>query len=87
VIHEYGLRARVDPTTWRFIEARAFDHSLPWRECPRAAASAERLVGMEVDGLRATVREQFVGPTTCTHLNDTMRSLEDVVYLAGLLGT
>jgi hypothetical protein len=24
------------------------------------------------------VRERFAGPSTCTHLNDTMRSLEDV---------
>jgi hypothetical protein len=81
VVHEYGVTATVDETTMTFVAARATDHSLPWQECPRAAASAERLVGMPVDGLRTTIREQFVGPTTCTHLNDTMRSLEDLAHL------
>jgi hypothetical protein len=40
---------------------------------------------MTLAGLRPTVREQFVGVTTCTHLNDTLRSLEDLMALASLL--
>ena len=47
-------------------------------ECPGAAASATRLRGAPAAGLRAWVRETFVGPPTCTHLNDTLRSLEGV---------
>ena len=85
VVHEYGVTARIDESTMTFISSKATDHSLPWQECPRAAASADRLVGMGLDGLRTVIHEQFVGPTTCTHLNDTMRSLEDVAYLAQYL--
>jgi len=85
VVHEYGVTATIDEATMTFVAARAEDHSLPWQECPRAAASATRLVGMPLEGLRIAIREEFTGPTTCTHLNDTMRSLEDVAYLAQLL--
>jgi hypothetical protein len=31
------------------------------------------------------VRAELIGPTTCTHLNDTLRELEDVLALAPLL--
>jgi hypothetical protein len=31
------------------------------------------------------VRGEFVGATTCTHLNDALRALEDVPALAGHL--
>jgi hypothetical protein len=36
---------------------------------------------MPVMGLRPEVRAQFVGPSTCTHLNDVLRGLEDVEWL------
>jgi hypothetical protein len=42
---------------------------------------------MTAAGLRKRVREQLVGPSTCTHLNDTLRALEDVPELAALLAT
>jgi hypothetical protein len=45
---------------------------------PNAVASAGRLGGAPVEGLRRWVRDTFVGLTTCTHLNDTLRSLEDI---------
>ena len=35
--------------------------------------------------LPALVRAELVGPSTCTHLNSTMRSLADVPALLGLL--
>ena len=85
VVHEYGLSVCVDEDTMSIVSALAEDHSLPWQECPRAVASASRLVGMPLVGLRSVIRETFVGPSTCTHLNDTMRSLEDLAYLAALL--
>jgi hypothetical protein len=78
VVHEYTVRATVDRETMRFLACEAGVGSLPWPECPQAAASASRLVGAPVEGLRRWVRQTFVGPTTCTHLNDTLRSLEDV---------
>jgi len=69
----------------RFSSCDAAVGGLPWVECPTAATSAQRLIGVPADSLRATVRDTFVGPTTCTHLNDTLRSLEDVPALVGAL--
>ena len=53
-------------------------HSLPWVECIEAEASGDRLAGLALEGLRPMVREDFVGVSTCTDLDDTMRSIEDV---------
>ena len=58
---------------------------LPWTECPQAVGSAGRLVGWKVDELRPEARTQLVGPSTCTHLNDVLRGLEDVHWLTDLL--
>lgn len=78
VLHEYTVHATVDPSTQRFLSCEADIGALPWPECPAAAASATRLTGAPAAGLRGWVRDTFSGPTTCTHLNDTLRSLEDV---------
>ena len=58
---------------------------LPWMECPGAVASAERLSGMPIAELRTRVRREFTGTSTCTHLNDTLRSLGDLEVLVGQL--
>ena len=78
IVHEYTVHATVDPSTSRFTSCDADVGALPWPECPNAVASAGRLGGAPVAGLRRWVRDTFVGITTCTHLNDTLRSLEDV---------
>jgi Protein of unknown function (DUF2889) len=78
VVHEYALRAAIDPTSLVIIEAEATPHVLPYVECPSAAASTGRLVGLPLDVVRDRVRSEFVGTSTCTHLNDLLRSLEDV---------
>jgi hypothetical protein len=78
VLHEYSVSAAIDATTMRFTDCEATVGALPWQECPQALGSARRLVGAPVTGLRAWVRDTFVGTTTCTHLNDTLRALEDV---------
>jgi hypothetical protein len=85
VVHEYTLRAVIDPRTLTFISCAAEPGALPYPECPAASASSHRLDGAPLDGLRKRVRSAFVGPTTCTHLNDAFRSLEDVGALLGLL--
>jgi hypothetical protein len=85
VIHEYTITASLDPATMRFVSCEASVGALPWVECPAAAASAGRLVGVEAAGLRSWVRDNFVGTTTCTHLNDTLRSLADVDVLVSAL--
>ncbi|ADP83371.1 DUF2889 domain-containing protein [Pseudofrankia inefficax] len=77
-LHEYTVHATVDPRSGTFTSCTADFGALPWQECPVALASAGRLVGRRPDGLRRHVRDTFTGISTCTHLNDTLRSLEDV---------
>jgi hypothetical protein len=84
-VHEYTFHADVDPATMRFVECRAAIGPLPFVECPSALASFTRLDGEPAEGLRRRVPNEFVGPSTCTHLNETMRSLEDVPALVAAL--
>jgi len=85
VVHEYTLDATVEPDTMTVTACRATPRVLPWRECPEAIGSAGRLVGWPVRDLRPEVRTRLVGPSTCTHLNDVLRGLEDVAWLTDLL--
>jgi hypothetical protein len=85
VLHEYSLTANVDPEATTFTSCSAVPRVLPWVECPVAAASADRLVGQPVEGVRDFVRSDLRGRSTCTHLNDLLRSLGDVTVLARLL--
>lgn len=86
VLHEYALEMEVDGATMTVSHCQATPRTLPWPECPAAAASAGRLVTHAVSDLRALVRTDFHGTTTCTHLNDLLRSLADVGALTGSLG-
>jgi len=85
VIHEYGIDARVDRATRSIVSIAAIAHVLPGPECPSAVTSAQRLVGMKIDDVRAHVRDEFRGTTTCTHLNDALRSIGDLGALLALL--
>jgi hypothetical protein len=85
VVHEWRVAAQLDPVTESFVACDADMGPLPYPECPGAAASARRLVGAPVDGVRRSVRSTFVGPTTCTHLNDTLRVMEDACALLAAL--
>ncbi|MGI8755503.1 MAG: DUF2889 domain-containing protein [Acidimicrobiales bacterium] len=78
VVHEYLVTGRIDERTRTFTSVEAEARVLPWVECPNALASAGRLVGTQIGDLRARVRTEFVGVSTCTHLNDTLRSLADI---------
>jgi len=82
VLHEYTLQATVDPEALVVLGADAQARTLPWPECPNALASATRIAGEPVAGLRAKVHADFRGTTTCTHLNDVLRSLAGVSALA-----
>jgi hypothetical protein len=84
-LHEYTVRATLDRATTTFTSCVGDFGALPWHECPGALASPGRLVGQRPDGLRREVRDTFTGITTCTHLNDTLRSLEDVGALLAQL--
>lgn len=85
VLHEYALAATVDPADLTVLSSVATARVLPWPECPGSLASAGRAVGLRVADLRATVTTDFTGTTTCTHLNDTLRSLAGLVSLAPAL--
>jgi len=84
-VHEYGVRGRFTRDTRIVLALDAVAHVLPWTECPGALGSARRIVGTTLDDLRARVRTDFVGATTCTHLNDVLRSLADLPALAVVL--
>jgi hypothetical protein len=81
VLHEYSLTAAIDAATHVFASCAAVPRVLPWVECPVAASSADRLVGQPVESVREFVRTSLRGTTTCTHLNDLLRSLGDVAIL------
>lgn len=85
VVHEYTVHATVDPDALRFVSCRTNIGVLPFAECPDAAPSADRLTGLPLAGLRSTIRTDFTGPSTCTHLNDTLRALEDLPTLIAAL--
>jgi Protein of unknown function (DUF2889) len=87
IVHEYTVSAAVDSSDGVLAWCAARARVLPWVECPAAAMSAGRLAGVPVAGLRRHVRETFLGTSTCTHLNDTLRSLEDIPALLDLAGT
>jgi hypothetical protein len=81
IMHEYTITGTVDPEAGRVLEVAARAQVLPWLECPGAVASAGRIAGMELSELRPRVRREFVGRSTCTHLNDSLRSLADTAAL------
>jgi hypothetical protein len=82
VLHEYTLQATVDPSSLVVLSSEAQARTLPWPECPNALASAGRIAGVPVAGLRAMVHADLRGTSTCTHLNDVLRSLAGIASLA-----
>jgi len=84
VMHEYLVHATFDHE--RRLTALGVDpRVLPWRECPEALASAQRIIGVALDEIAAEVRNELTGATTCTHLNSTLRALSDVRALELIL--
>jgi hypothetical protein len=86
VVHEYAVVGSVDADDHRIVDLRADALVLPWVECPGAVASAQQLPGTTFDDLRMRVRRELVGTSSCTHLNDTLRSLADLGALLELTG-
>ncbi len=76
VMHEYTVDAVIREDTIASIEVDA--RVLPWAACPGAVPSAGRMVGVALDDLARAARTELVGPSTCTHLTSTTRSLADV---------
>lgn len=79
VLHEYVLTATLDADR-RVASIRAEPRVLPYNECSLAAASPTRLVGQRIQDVAAMVRAT-ADTTTCTHLDDLLRSLDAVPML------
>lgn len=78
IVHEYTVAGTVDRSTRTISSVSAEVRVLPWQECPGAIGSAARVQGMTLAELRDRVRGEFVGTSTCTHLNDTLRAIADL---------
>lgn len=85
IIHEYTVELVVDFDTRTILRSEAVPRVLPWQECPGAVASATRITGMRLDELHFRIRRELTGTSTCTHLNDLLRSIADAEALIPLL--
>ena len=85
IIHEYTFKATVDSDTGVIVESHATPQVLPWQECPGAVASAGRIAGMTLGELHFRVRQELYGTSTCTHLNDLLRSVADAEVLIDVI--
>jgi hypothetical protein len=81
-VHEYTVSARADPDSLELTEITVTPGTLPSLDCPLAAPSGVRTVGVRLARLREHVKDSMHGPTTCTHLNDVLRSLADAASLS-----
>jgi hypothetical protein len=84
-LHEYSVTATVEPGTLVVLSCDAVARVLPWPECPGSLGSAARVVGDPVSVLRSKVAVKLTGVSTCTHLNDVLRSMAGVIALAAAL--
>ena len=84
IVHEYTVSGTVDTSTRTITSVTADVRVLPWQECPGAIGSAERIRGMTLSDMRERIRGEFVGTSTCTHLNDTLRCIADLDALLDL---
>jgi hypothetical protein len=84
IVHEYTVAGSVDTSTRTITSVAADVRVLPWQECPGAIGSATRAHGMTLSEMRERVRGEFVGTSTCTHLNDTLRCVADLDALLEL---
>ena len=84
VMHEYLVDATVGAVD-EIVDVQVEARVLPWSTCPGAVASAQAVVGVRVSDLASRVRDELRGPTTCTHLTSTLRSLADAGPLLEVL--
>jgi hypothetical protein len=78
IVHEYTVTGSVNTASRTITSVAAEVRVLPWQECPNAIASASRIEGMSLTEMRERIRGEFVGISTCTHLNDTLRCIADL---------
>lgn len=80
-LHEYVIRASLDPDTLELTRLDPEGRVLPFHECPGAIPGARALVGTPLGEIRQAVLGRLRGPQGCTHLNDALRALAEVPAL------
>jgi Protein of unknown function (DUF2889) len=84
-LHEWTVTASLDSSTGRIVSIDADSGQLPWQECPAAGRSAATLRGVHPNEIERIVAGEFRGISTCTHLNDTLRSMAELPDLIAQL--
>jgi hypothetical protein len=86
-LHEWVVTTELRRSTGeaRFGEFATDAGRLPWVECPVAGMSATRLNGHAPADIERVVGQDFAGISTCTHLNDTLRTLAELPDLVASL--
>lgn len=78
LFHEYRGTVVMDPESL-VLEAIEMEFgSLPYTTCHAAAQTPEALIGRSLADFRQTVIDVLKGTAGCTHLNDCLRTLQDV---------
>ena len=84
IIHEYTLLATPGSENRSVLESRATPRVLPYGSV-RGGGERGRITGMTLPELHSRVRRELHGTSTCTHLNDLLRSVADAEALIALL--
>lgn len=86
VFHEYSIAATFDDDDLlRLRSITVTPRVLPYRTCLAAPDTAKALIGRSSLEFRGMVIELLSGTRGCTHLNDMLRSLQDVAAVAAEL--
>lgn len=78
VLHEYAVTGAVD-ADGVVTALNATPRVLPFGECPLASRNVDRLLGSPGRDLRRAVRDHLAGTAGCTHMNDLLASIGDVL--------
>ena len=85
IVHQFLVTGELDAGIHVFLSCQAEAAVVPSVKCPGALASVGRVTGTTPHDLRDRVRHAFVGNTTCTYLNDTMRALAALPHMAAVV--
>jgi hypothetical protein len=80
ILHEYVVTASVDHDG-TVLSIDADPRVLPYGECPRAVQSPQVLVGKHIGSAAEVMPVDLSGTSSCTHLNDLLRTLACVPAL------
>jgi hypothetical protein len=85
LFHEYRLTALIDPAGLILREIEVTPAILPFRTCLIAPDTAKAMIGHPIANFGALVPKILPGIAGCTHLNDVLRAMQDIVGMARTL--